>query len=70
MRLKRFFVTGLPAGTKHLVSEFLLFHGVGTVTVTDRPELQRLQIDCFYNSKDPKAWSSGQNPIIPQSTED
>lgn len=52
MRLKRFFVTGLPAGTEHLVSEFLLFHGVGYVAVTDRPDLQKLQIDCFYSAKE------------------
>jgi len=38
MRLQRFFVTGFPPGTESLVSEFLLFHGIGSVTVTDRPD--------------------------------
>lgn len=51
MRLQRFFVTGFPPGTESLVSEFLLFHGIGSVTVTDRPDREKLQIDCFYNSK-------------------
>lgn len=51
MRLRRFFVLGFPPEISSLVSEFLLFHGVGSVTVTYRTDLQKLQVDCFYNSK-------------------
>jgi hypothetical protein len=34
------------------VIEFLLFHGVGSVTVIDRPDLKRLEVVCFYNLKE------------------
>ena len=51
LRLKRFFVDGLPRGTANAVSEFLLHHGVGSVTVVDRPDLEQIEIVCFYNER-------------------
>jgi hypothetical protein len=53
LRLKRFFVDGLPKDTKEEVLEGMLRHGIGSVTVIDRPELQRLEVVCFYNLKEP-----------------
>jgi hypothetical protein len=52
MRLSRFFVDGFPRGTSARVTEFLLFHGVGSVKVIDRPDLERLEVVCFYNLKE------------------
>jgi hypothetical protein len=51
MRLRRFFVAGLPVGTSTLVTEFLLFHGVGHTQAIDRPDLEKIEIVCFYHKK-------------------
>jgi hypothetical protein len=54
MRLSRFFVDGFPRGTSARVTEFLLFHGVGSVTMINRPDLKKLEFVCFYNLKEGK----------------
>jgi hypothetical protein len=51
LRLKRFFVDGLPRGTSTAVSEFLLHHGVGSVRVIDRPEMEKIEVVCFHNER-------------------
>ena len=51
LRLKRFFVNGLPRDTSAAVSEFLLHNGVGSVTVADRPDLEKIEVVCFYNER-------------------
>lgn len=50
MRLRRFFVAGFPRESASAVAEFLLFHGVQTVTVTDRDDLEKIQVDCHYGA--------------------
>ena len=52
LRLKRFFVDGFPQDTVKLVSEFLLYHGVGSVNAINRPDLQKIEIVCFYNERE------------------
>lgn len=48
MRLRRFYVAGFPADYEKQVLEFLFFHGVFKVKVIDRPEIEKLQVDCIY----------------------
>jgi hypothetical protein len=52
LRLKRFFVDGLPKETKKEVMRCIILHGIGSVTVIDRPDLERLEVVCFYNLRE------------------
>ena len=52
LRLKRFFVDGFPRGTSAGVSEFILYHGVGSVVVIDRSDLEKIEVVCFYNERE------------------
>ena len=51
MRLKRCFVPYFRPEQATAMAEFMLMHGIDTVTLTDRPDRpgpHKLQVDCFY----------------------
>ena len=52
LRLKRFFVDGLPQGESAVVSQLRRHHGVGCVTVIDRSEMEKIEVVCFYNERE------------------
>jgi len=48
MKLRRIWVSGLPPEWATPFAEFMIFHGVDRVKVTDRPEMQKLEIEFSY----------------------
>lgn len=50
MKLRKIRVTGIKREWASAFSEFLLFHGVDTVSITDRPDIRKVEYLFHYAS--------------------